>query len=999
MSADFTPTMGTYKELKPFRYWCQKVLPLVYDDTLSYYELLCKVVDYLNMTMEDVDTLHGDVDALHDAYVSLQGYVNNYFDNLDVQQEINNKLDEMATDGTLITILQPTISDEVAVWMAEHITPTTPGIDNTLTVSGAGADAKVTGDWLRKIDDEIVTDNSINILEGITKIALPDNPYRGITSEWVDETHLSVSGTATDDATNNFYLNQSGFPIGIKAGDTIYGFKDENATTNCRFEVFLYINNSWSAFYFSDTDYGIRTLKIPSTATGMLIRCRIASGTTVNTVLHMRVYRAIPNIELSKYISEPFLGNNLLVYIPQGKKPANANDLTVNSVTFVSKSAGGEMEMSNVPYSGFIFTVTNDNYIDRSSLVLQYLFPYKSTDKPKYRVRNIENVWGSWIDLEDEERMIEYNCVNLISNMNKRSPSANPQYGITVEWVDESHIKVTGTATEAYNYNFYYESNAFPDGLKAGEILYSIQDPNASSACGVQLFAYVNNSWSVIWFSYSSYNLTQLKIPDNATGLLIRVHVDSGTTVDTTLHPQLFRAMSNKQICDYISRPFLGNRLPVFIPGNLKPSDANNINCNCFTFVSVNEGVTDILHTPYAGFLVTLTNDDISFSSNIKLQLMFPYSASNYPMYRLCYINNTWSDWIVFGGSGETTYNNTYNISVSPTITTDTNGWLQAIDDDTTSESSATDMTSAIMALLTATGYCHLSEGVFYVSGNIELPVGGTIEGCGKNTKIVLLSSATGYAIKLNSNTTIKDLVIAGSKTDVTLSNDLTNRAGIYSNTANISNAVIDNVSIERFTGSGIYLYGTGGSVKGAVQVTNVFVTNCRAGVNIAYSSEYNKFANTIITNCHFACINNGGNNVFSNCTFHGVVGFVLDNSNNDKPNNSHGSCVGCTFNHIDNLHYPELAGMGDAVKGINQAYGFIFSGCQFWYGEINLDNCTGFMFEGCYFGGHTPEITAVTKPIFLIGCMFQATPEITAASGSKAVNCYDTTGTAVTIS
>ena len=111
MAVDYTPIMGEYKELKPFRYWCQKVLPLVYDDSLSYYELLCKVVDYLNKTMEDVDTLHEDVDDLHDAYVQLQTYVNNYFDNLDVQTEINNKLDAMVTDGTFAQILSPLIED------------------------------------------------------------------------------------------------------------------------------------------------------------------------------------------------------------------------------------------------------------------------------------------------------------------------------------------------------------------------------------------------------------------------------------------------------------------------------------------------------------------------------------------------------------------------------------------------------------------------------------------------------------------------------------------------------------------------------------------------------------------------------------------------------------------------------------------------------------------------------------------------------------------------
>ena len=50
ITADMRPTL----DLNKFRFWCQKVLPLVYDDSLSYYEVLCKVVDYLNKAMEDV---------------------------------------------------------------------------------------------------------------------------------------------------------------------------------------------------------------------------------------------------------------------------------------------------------------------------------------------------------------------------------------------------------------------------------------------------------------------------------------------------------------------------------------------------------------------------------------------------------------------------------------------------------------------------------------------------------------------------------------------------------------------------------------------------------------------------------------------------------------------------------------------------------------------------------------------------------------------------------
>lgn len=94
--------MENYIDLKPFRFWCQKVLPLVYDDSLSYYELLCKVVDYLNKTMTDVT-------VLHDEFVQLQNWINDYFDNLDVQSEINNKLDTFAEDGTLSNLIKPFI--------------------------------------------------------------------------------------------------------------------------------------------------------------------------------------------------------------------------------------------------------------------------------------------------------------------------------------------------------------------------------------------------------------------------------------------------------------------------------------------------------------------------------------------------------------------------------------------------------------------------------------------------------------------------------------------------------------------------------------------------------------------------------------------------------------------------------------------------------------------------------------------------------------------------
>ena len=111
-NANFSPNVTIPAKVESFRFWCQKVLPLVYDDSLSYYELLCKVVNYLNNTIIDVNTLGTDVDNINKAYNNLQNYVNDYFSTLDVQEEINNKLDEMARDGSLSALLNPIFNQQ-----------------------------------------------------------------------------------------------------------------------------------------------------------------------------------------------------------------------------------------------------------------------------------------------------------------------------------------------------------------------------------------------------------------------------------------------------------------------------------------------------------------------------------------------------------------------------------------------------------------------------------------------------------------------------------------------------------------------------------------------------------------------------------------------------------------------------------------------------------------------------------------------------------------------
>ena len=61
------------KDLKYFRFWCYKVLPLTYDNSLSYYEVLCKVVMYINDLInqdkifgEELANLRQDLDVVEE---------------------------------------------------------------------------------------------------------------------------------------------------------------------------------------------------------------------------------------------------------------------------------------------------------------------------------------------------------------------------------------------------------------------------------------------------------------------------------------------------------------------------------------------------------------------------------------------------------------------------------------------------------------------------------------------------------------------------------------------------------------------------------------------------------------------------------------------------------------------------------------------------------------------------------------------------------------------
>lgn len=92
-----------YKNLTPFKWFVLENFPFIEADfdSLTNWGLFCKLGKEINKIINSTNTLGIQVESLTD-------YVKNYFDNLDVQEEINNKLDEMVESGELEDLISNT---------------------------------------------------------------------------------------------------------------------------------------------------------------------------------------------------------------------------------------------------------------------------------------------------------------------------------------------------------------------------------------------------------------------------------------------------------------------------------------------------------------------------------------------------------------------------------------------------------------------------------------------------------------------------------------------------------------------------------------------------------------------------------------------------------------------------------------------------------------------------------------------------------------------------
>lgn len=390
-----------------------------------------------------------------------------------------------------------------------------------------------------------------------------------------------------------------------------------------------------------------------------------------------------------------------------------------------------------------------------------------------------------------------------------------------------------------------------------------------------------------------------------------------------------------------------------------------------------------------------------SEEQHLVLQIFYPYYTSGnvVPKCRFRKLNDAWSDWVSFGENVVINYTieqNEYNVTATPTISTGVPYVL-------TSTGDTTDRTADIAAVLTANGACQLGTGTFYVK-NLSIGEGQSLYGSGTGATIIrMIEDETGAAVSLGSSSSISDLTIDGGLTAGSTPSTNGGRHGLAWHGTYISpdstgtspyRGQISNIKIYGFSGAGIICTNTSMAVSACLNAVNINIFRCWCGVYIPIYSEYHRFTNIEVDGCYYGVINNGGNNMFVNCGFNSnQVGFYIDNSSNQSPNNSHGSAVGCTFNHSG-------SNAGTAVKLDGVSSGYVFSGCQIFYGGLDIKNSIGVNFSACNFGSSVPITINGGGLVLFANDIFIAAPSATKTNSPivASVGCYLRDGTTATV-
>ena len=127
--------MKTLNKLTPFKFFALTNFPYIEADfdALTNYELFCKIVEYVNSISASQNDVIDNFNELMGVWNEYKAYIDYIYENLG--EYVNDKIDELAENGTLEHIMEPLMPPIINNWLDEHPEATTTVQDGSLTES------------------------------------------------------------------------------------------------------------------------------------------------------------------------------------------------------------------------------------------------------------------------------------------------------------------------------------------------------------------------------------------------------------------------------------------------------------------------------------------------------------------------------------------------------------------------------------------------------------------------------------------------------------------------------------------------------------------------------------------------------------------------------------------------------------------------------------------------------------------------------------------------
>lgn len=352
----------------------------------------------------------------------------------------------------------------------------------------------------------------------------------------IDKTNkkVTLAGTSTAPVVQNFYYNLSTMPPWLQKGKTYIAHCDTDADVN--FEIREKLPSSTSSVLITSTR-SHASFKVSDDATGMIIRLYISAGKTVNTTVR-------PFISEAPSLGELNVAVNNSMNLKEISNHTDLNDIKDTRCAFLS--FGGSDSYINNPLEGKTAGIFRSYVVSSTGFVYQIVNEAYGDLEYSRRYNSKLNKWSDWV-INNSSSKAEMSLFGVDDLLWKSTPfdwvdsviSAGVTY--TPDVINKC-VAVSGTSTGTSFYRFFYSVSAFPQGMVAGGTYIAHLDTDADVT--FTIYYYKNNQAGGTPLVYNRKGIFQFTIPIEATGMLIRIGVESGDTVNAVVRPFISEAKS-----------------------------------------------------------------------------------------------------------------------------------------------------------------------------------------------------------------------------------------------------------------------------------------------------------------------------------------------------------------------------------------------------------------------------------------------------------------------